>query len=133
MHGAGGTPGGAGRFFVGLAMCVAGGYLFLNAIHVSYGFGLGHVLYAYGPARLTTGMTLLPLALGIGLIFYNARNVLGWLLALGSLLAIVVGVIASIRFSLAGMSLFDLLVIVVLLVGGAGLFLGSLRPAQGRG
>jgi hypothetical protein len=130
MHGAGGTPGGAGRFFLGLAMCVAGGYLFLNSIRVSYGFGLGRVLYAYGPVRLTSGMTLIPLALGIGMIFFNARNPFGWLLALGSLLAVVVGVVTSIHFTLAGMSLFELLVMLVLLVGGAGLFLGSLRPAR---
>lgn len=111
-------------------MLIAGGYLFLSAIRVSYGFGLGSVLWSYGSFRLTSGITLLPLALGIGLIFFNARNLLGWILALGSLLAICVGVIASIHFSLAGMSLFELLIILVLLVGGAGLFLGSLRSFE---
>jgi hypothetical protein len=130
MHGAGGTPGGAGRFFLGLAMCVAGGYLFLSAIRVTYGFGLGRVLFPIGPVGLTGGMILLPLALGLGLIFWSARNPLGWLLALGSLVALCVGVIASIHFSLAGLSLFELLVILVLLCGGAGLLLGSLRPAR---
>jgi len=113
-------------------MLVAGGYLFLNAVRVSYGFGLGRVLFAFGPVRLTSGLTVLPLALGIGLIFFNAKSILGWLLALGSLLAICVGVIASIHFSLAGLSLFDLLVILVLFVGGAGLFLGSLRTFEKR-
>lgn len=130
MHGAGGTPGGAGRFFLGLAMCIAGGYLFLSAIRVTHVFGFGHVLFHVGSARLTGGMILLPLAFGVGLLFWNARNPLGWLLSLGSLLALCVGVIASIHFSLAGMSLFELLVILVLLCGGAGLVLGSLRTAK---
>ncbi|KHK03941.1 hypothetical protein [Desulfovibrio sp. TomC] len=127
VNGAGGTPGGLGRFFLGLAMMVAGGYLFLSSIRVYNFFTMGYSLYAFGPVRLTTGMTLLPLGLGIVMIFYNARNILGWLLFLGSLLAVGVGVIASIRFSLAGMSLFDLLVILTLLLGGLGLFLSSLR------
>ena len=127
VNGAGGTPGGLGRFFLGLGMMVAGGYLFLNSIRVYHFFSLSYSLYAFGPVRLTTGMTLIPLCLGIVMIFYNARNVLGWLLFLGSLLAVCVGVIASIQFSLAGMSLFDLLVILTLLLGGLGLFLGSLR------
>lgn len=125
--GAGGTPGGLGRFFLGLGMMVAGGYLFLSSIRVYHLFNLGYSLYAFGPVRLTTGMTLLPLGLGLAMIFYNAKNVLGWLLFLGSLLAICVGVVASIHFSLASMSLFDLLVILTLLLGGLGLFLSSLR------
>ena len=129
-NGAGGTPGGLGRFFLGLAMMVAGGYLFLNSIRVYNFLSMGYSLYAFGPVRLTTGMTLLPLCLGIVMIFYNARNILGWLLFLGSLLAVGVGVVASIRFSLAGMSLFDLLVILMLLLGGLGLFLSSLRSQR---
>lgn len=127
VNGAGGTPGGLGRFFLGLGMMVAGGYLFLSSIRVYHFFNMGYPLYAFGPVRLTTGMTLLPLGFGIVMIFYNARNILGWLLFLGSLLAVGVGVIASLRFSLAGMSLFDLLVILTLLLGGLGLFLSSLR------
>ena len=129
VRGAGGTPGGAGRVFLGLAMMIAGGYLFLSAIRVHNLFGFGYSLYAFGPVRMTTGMTLIPLVLGIGLIFYNARNPLGWILGLGSLLAICVGVIASIHFSFSSMSLFDLLVILTLFVGGAGLFMSSLRSS----
>lgn len=129
-NGAGGTPGGLGRFFLGLGMMLAGGYLFLSSIRVYHAFGLGSSLFGFGPVRLTTGMTLVPLCCGIVMIFFNARTVLGWLLFFGSLLAICVGVIASIHFSLAGMSLFDLLVILTLLFGGLGLFLSSLR-AQG--
>jgi uncharacterized protein len=130
IHGAGGTPGGAGRFFLGLVMCIAGGYLFLSAIRITHGFILGRVFFHVGPAPLTGGLILLPLALGVGMIFWNARNPLGWLLALGSLVALCAGVIASIQFSLAGMSLFELLVILVLLCGGAGLLLASLRAAK---
>jgi len=40
MRGAGGTRGGIGRFFVGLVMMVAGGYLFFNAISVTQQFSL---------------------------------------------------------------------------------------------
>jgi hypothetical protein len=126
---AGGTPGGAGRFFLGLAMMIAGGYLFLSSIRVHHFMSFGHGLFSFGSVSVTTGMILIPLILGVGVIFHNARNPLGWLLAAGSLLALCVGVIASIRFSLAGMSLFDLLVILTLLAGGAGLFLSSLKPS----
>ncbi|WP_243309908.1 hypothetical protein [Fundidesulfovibrio agrisoli] len=129
MNNAGGTPGGAGKFFLGLAMFIAGGYLFLKSIRVYHIFSFGYPLMSFGGMRLTSGMILIPMVIGIGMIFHNARNPLGWLLGIGSLVAVCAGVIASIEFSLAGMSLFDLLVILVLLVGGLGLFLGSLRSS----
>jgi hypothetical protein len=68
-----------------------------------------------------------PFAFGVGMIFYNSRNWIDWLLAGGSVVALVVGVIASINFTLVRMSAFDLLVIIIVLVGGIGLFLRSLR------
>ena len=39
MKGAGGTSGGLGQFFVGLAMAVAGGYLLTNQVTVTYPVG----------------------------------------------------------------------------------------------
>lgn len=132
IRGAGGTSGGLGRFFIGLAMIVAGGYLFLNAIHVSYGFHMGYRLLSYGGFHLTSGMTLIPLIFGICLIFYNARNILGWGLALASLIMLGIGIITSIHFRLNGMSAFDLIMILILLFGGIGLFLSSFRNYGGR-
>lgn len=126
-RGAGGTNGGEGSFFIGLIMMIAGGYLLLRGITVRPQFGLGNQMYAIGGFPVTTGLVLVPFAFGIGMVFYNSRNWLGWLLTLGSVIALVVGVIASINFSLIGMSAFDLLVILVLLLGGVGLFLRSLK------
>lgn len=126
-RGAGGTGGGEGSFFIGLAMMIAGGYLLLRGIMIRPQFGLGNQMYAIGGFPVTTGLVLVPFIFGIGMIFYNSRNWLGWILAIGSIIALVAGVIASINFSLVGMSAFDLLMILVLLVGGVGLFLRSLR------
>jgi hypothetical protein len=125
--GAGGTSGGVGRFFIGLTMMVSGGYLFLNAIRVSYGFHMGYRLYSFGGYHLTSGMTLIPLIFGIGFIFYNSRSIVGWLLTTSSLIMLVAGIISSIHFNLRGMSAFDLIVIFTLLFGGLGLFLSSFR------
>ncbi|MEM1372388.1 MAG: hypothetical protein AAGG72_09215, partial [Pseudomonadota bacterium] len=70
---------------------------------------------------------LVPFIFGVGIIFYNGRNIFGWALALGSVIALVFGVIANTQFQLARMSAFELLVILILVVGGLGLFLRSLR------
>lgn len=132
-RGAGGTDGGSGRFFIGLIMMIAGGYLFLDAVKVSYGFSLGMRLYSIGGFHLTSGMVLIPLMFGIGLIFYNAKNILGWMLTIATLIMLVFGIISSIHFRLRGMSAFELITILVLGIGGVGLFLGSLRPSSPKG
>ncbi len=126
-RGAGGTRGGEGNFFIGIVMMIAVGYLLLRRIMVRPQFGLGNAMYSIGGFPVTTGLVLVPFAFGVGMIFYNSRNWIGWLLAGGSVVALVVGVIASINFTLVRMSAFDLLVIIILLVGGIGLFLRSLR------
>lgn len=131
MKGAGGSSGGVGQFFLGLVMMCGGFYLLLNAIAVRSTFGLGMGLYgfsAYGARfTITSGMVMVPFMFGIGLIFFDARRIWGWLLAGGSLVALIFGVIASVQFSFRAMSAFDLIVILVLAVGGLGLFLRSLR------
>ncbi|MEJ6079573.1 hypothetical protein MT391_13705 [Vibrio sp. 1-Bac 57] len=131
MNGAGGNSGGTGHFFIGLIMMCGGFYMLLNAITVSSNFGLSsriYSLHSFGSGiGITGGTIMIPFILGIGMIFYNAKNILGWLLAIGSITALIFGVISSIRFSLHSMSSFDLIVILVLAVGGLGLFLRSLK------
>ncbi len=130
MKGAGGSSGGVGQFFIGLIMMCGGFYMLFNAISVSSSFGLGSRLYtvnAFGGFPITGGTIMIPLIFGIGFIFYNSKNFLGWVLSIGSITALVFGVISSVRFSMRTMTTFDLIVILVLAIGGLGLFLRSLK------
>lgn len=131
-RGAGGTDGGTGSFLLGLIMMIGGGYLLLNGIIIRPNFGVGSVAFRLGGLPVTSGMILIPFMFGVGMIFYNARNWIGWILAGGSLVALVFGVIANMTLQFSRMSAFDLIVILVLLVGGIGLFLRSLRDARAK-
>lgn len=122
--GAGGSPGGLAPFLLGIAMSIGGGYLLLNALRL-HGFGGG--LFAIGNFNVTGGMILIPFIIGTGIIFYDSTKWYGWALAGGSLLALIVGAVASVRFSFEGMSAFDLIVILVLFFGGIGLVLRSVK------
>lgn len=125
LTGAGGSPGGLAPFLLGTAMSIAGGYLLLNALRVLHGFGGG--LFAIGGFNVTGGMILIPFIIGTAIIFYDATKWYGWALAGGSLLALIIGAIASVRFSFEGMTAFDLIVILVLFFGGIGLVLRSVK------
>ena len=126
-RGAGGTTGGEFQFLIGLMMMIAGFYLLLNSIIVSTHFGLGMRLYGIGGIGITSGMIMIPFIIGVIMIFYNSKNPFGWVLAIGSLLALIAGVLAAAQFRFSAMSAFDLIVILVLSFGGLGFFLRSLK------
>ena len=121
LKGAGGTSGGIGQFFLGLAMAVGGGYLLTNQVTVSSGFW-GY----FGPH--TFGLTLLPLMFGVGLLFFDGRSVLGWLLTGASAVIIVLGILVNLQIYFQPTSLYNTIVMLVLLAGGLGLVARSLRP-----
>ena len=129
-RGAGGTPGGMGLFFMGLIMSLIGGYLLLNQIQVTSGFwGWRYALFG-GVNISAFGVTLILFLLGIGLIFFDGRSKVGWFLAGGGLLLIIVGVLASLRVYLRNTSLYVVLIILILFVGGVGLMARSLRAME---
>lgn len=115
------------RFIIGMIMMIAGGYLLLDAIHIHNNFGFNSRLYDYGGVGITTGYVLIPFIFGIGMLFYNPKNPISWILTGGSIVILVFGVITSIQFRMRTMSSFELLTILVLFVGGIGLFLSSFR------
>lgn len=120
MRGAGGTTGGVGEFLLGLGMAVVGGYLLTNQVTVTSGYW--H-LWGYN----AFGMTLLPLLFGIGILFFNGRSALGWVLTIGGVLIILVGVIANLDIYFHPTSLFNTIVMLILLAGGIGLVFRSLK------
>lgn len=120
MKGAGGTSGGVGMFLAGAAMVVAGGYLLLARVSVVSG---GWHFYGYN----AFGLSLFPLLIGIGMLFYNGRSVPGWLLTAAGALIILVGIVANLHIYFQPTSLFDTLMMLGLLAAGIGLVARSLR------
>src|SRR5262249_19994529 len=121
----GGTPGGMPQFALGLIMSVVGGYLLLQQVSVHGGYWYFGWLGGYGTSF---GMTLVPLLLGIGILFYDGRSMVGRLLTGLGALVILAGIIANLQIHFRSASLFDLLVMLVLLVGGIGLMMRAVLP-----
>ncbi len=118
---AGGTPGGIGSFLIGFVMACVGGYLLSNQVAV-----VGSYWSFYGAN--TFGITLIPLLLGIAMLFWNGRSILGWFLTAGGALFILAGVIANMHIYFQPATLFQTLVMLVLLVGGLALIARAIRP-----
>ncbi|HEV2733826.1 MAG TPA: hypothetical protein VGV85_03270 [Longimicrobiaceae bacterium] len=117
----GGTSGGLVEFLGGVAMVVAGGYLLTTRVTVSSGYW---TLWGYD----AFGLSMLPLMVGIGVLFFNARSVLGWFLLLVGSVIIVTGIVANLRIYFQPTSLFNTIMILGLMAGGIGLIIRGLRP-----
>ena len=120
IRGAGGTNGGIGLFLIGLGMAVAGAWLITNQVTVTSGYWQwgGHNAF---------GLTLIPLILGIGLLFFNGRSVAGWLLIFCGAVIILAGIITNLEIYFRPTTLFHTLMMLALLAAGIGLVAKSLR------
>ena len=121
----GGTPGGLGEFMIGVVMACVGGYLLSNQVSV-----VGSYWSFWGGNSF--GITLIPLLLGVAMLFFNGRSVFGWLLTVAGALFILAGVLANMHIYFRPTSLFNTLVMLVLLVGGVALVAKSTRAHGAR-
>ena len=125
FRGAGGTPGGIGEFILGLVMVIAGGYLIMNQVVVTSGFW---TVWGYN----AFGLSLVPLIFGIGILFFNGKSIVGWVLLLIGVVVIFTGILVNLQVFFQRTSLFNTIVMLVLLAGGVGLIFRALAP-HGRG
>src|SRR4051794_11874739 len=120
-RGAGGTEGGVATFFVGVAMAAAGAYLLTSRVTVVSG---AWQLWGYSGF----GLSLIPLMLGIGMLFYDGASLLAKLLILVGVVIIGAGIIANLNLYFQQTPLFAMLMMLLLLCGGVGLIIRSIRP-----
>lgn len=120
-RGAGGTEGGVLTFFVGVGMASAGAYLLTSRVMVQT-----NVWRMWGFNGF--GLSLIPLLLGIGMLFYDGRSLIGKLLTFVGVVIIFAGIIMNLEIYFQQTPLFATLMMMVLLAGGVGLVLRAVRP-----
>ena len=118
----GGTSGGMGEFLIGAIMGATGFYLLFNQVQVHTSF------WRFGGLANSFGLSLLPLIAGIGFLFWNARSPVGWVLSIGGFVWILAGILMNMDIYFQRTSLFNTILMFVLIAGGLGLVARSLRP-----
>src|SRR5437899_7794247 len=106
----GGTPGGLGHFLIGCVMACLGGYFLANQVSV-----VGSYWSFYGAN--TFGITLVPMLLGVGILFWNGRSLAGWIVTAAGALFILSGVMSNMSVYFLSNSVLYILVILMLCVG----------------
>ena len=123
FEGPGGTPGGLGEALAGLVMMAVGVYLVFDHVTVHTSFWR-----FYGSPGTSFGLTMLPLLIGIGALFFNGRSVIGWLLTVAGVALILVGVLMNLDIYFRPTSLWATIAMFGLIAGGLGVFAKGLRP-----
>lgn len=133
MKGSGGTDGGVGQFFFGLAMAVAGVYFFFDSVRVMTGQAgvfSGAMGGGSGRGRMmdTTSMGILfvPFFIGVFSLFVNARRKWAWWLTYLGLGILAIEILSRIRF-IIDTKLTHMLGMFVLVAAGCALMFRSYR------
>lgn len=107
------------EFLGGLAMLVVGLYILSQKVMVySSFFGYGWML---GRFSVSSGMIMIPFIIGIVWMFASGGSFLSKVFTGLGVLIIVVSLILSTNISLVHMSLYEWVIILILIFGGAGL------------
>ena len=101
-------------------MAVVGAYLLTNQVTVTSGFWHWGWMNAFG-------LSLVPLIIGVGLLFYNGRSIAGWILTFAGALIIFAGILANLEIYFRPTTLYNTILMLALLAGGIGLIARSLR------
>lgn len=127
-RGAGGTPGGLGTFFVGLVLAAAGGYLILSRVMVQGSWGYGGWFGGFG--RGGFGLVMLPLLIGVGLLFANGKSKAGWIFTVAGAGIIVASILMNMSIVFQPTNLYYVLVMFGMFAAGIGMILRSLRASE---
>jgi hypothetical protein len=111
-----------GMFVFGLALAIAGGYLIMNQVQVTSG-------YWHWWGTNTFGLTLIPLVIGIGLLFFSGRSIAGWILAGGGAVIIFVGILANLEIYFRQTTLFNVILMLTMFAAGLGLMARAVKSS----
>src|SRR5437773_10181936 len=116
FEGPGGTPGGLGEALAGLVMIALGVYIVFSHVTVHTSFWR-----FFGTPGQSFGLTLVPLLIGIGALFFNGSSVLGWVLLVGGVLLMLTGILMNLDIYFQPTSLWHTFFMFGFLGGGVGL------------
>ena len=113
------------QFVAGIIMLVVGLYIFSQKVIVFSGF------FSFGGGRFSSGLIVVPLIIGIVWMFVSGANFAS------KVFTVIASVVMTTNIHLSAMTLYDWILILVLIFGGAGLvgkvlFAGNFSDDKGR-
>lgn len=118
------------RFLGGLAMLIAGLFIFSQKVMVYSSFFGGS--WGFGGFYMSNGIIIIPLIIGIVWMFASGGSFGSKILTGAGVIFIIAAVILSTNIRLVHISLFEWILILILIFGGAGLVARILLACPGK-
>lgn len=109
-------------FFVGIIIFFIGTFMIFQNTTISTNFGLARLIGFEPPF----GAVLLPLIIGIIILFFNEKSILGWFLFIVGILIILVGILMGLQITFRRTTLFVAIMMYGLTAAGIGITLKGL-------
>jgi hypothetical protein len=127
----GGTQGGTGAFFGGIALMAIGAWLLFDSVQMVTGMsGWFSGMLGAGRGGLWTttsmGIIFVPFLAGIFILFFDAKAKWAWWLTIIGLLVVIIEILSRIQFVMNSKTSHVLLML-AMIAGGAGLVLKGYR------
>lgn len=107
------------QLLAGLAMLVAGLFLLSQKVMVTSGF-FGYA-FMIGGIQLGNGLIMVPFIIGIVWMFGSGGSLLSKLFTIASVIIIIAAIVMTTNISLVRITLYEWVLILVLIFGGAGM------------
>ena len=121
-YGGGRERGNILTFFTGIVIFCIGAFMIFQNTTISTSFGLSRMIGFEPPF----GVVLLPLIIGIIILFFNENSILGWILVIVGVLIILVGILMGLQITFRRTTLFVTLIMYGMTAAGIGITLKGL-------
>ena len=114
------------EFYMGILLIIAGLFFLLSKAVVRSGF----YSFSVGGLNVSTGLVVIPLMIGIIWLVNNPKSIIARIITIAGALFIVGSIIMSIRITFTTTSMFDYLIMMLLIAGGIGLMIKASLMAR---
>ena len=109
------------RFFAGLALMIVGLFILFNRVHVGPAGWGGWGRFTIGNFSFPSGLVMVPFIIGVVWMFGTGGNLASKIFTAFSVLLILAAIIMNTTFWLDRMTMFDWILILVMIFGGGGI------------
>lgn len=114
-------------FFVGLLMFGGGLFMILQNVDVTSGWGgFGGSFFRIGAYSLPNGLIMLPIIIGIGMLFVMDRKIFGWIVLSLGIVILLLSIIMSVHLHWRTTNAYVFIVMFGLVAAGGGMMLREL-------
>ena len=110
-----------GQFFAGLALMIVGLFILFNRVHVGPAGWGGWGTFRIGGFDFPSGLVIIPFIIGVVWMFSTNGNIMSKIFTGFSVLIILAAIIMNTTFWLDRMTMFDWILILVMIFGGGGI------------